>query len=175
MHPLWVGAELAVPSLTGIPDHPHSGSEQVGQHSWMLLLLKHRSNSPSLKAGQDDGDSLFCKAMRDQVRLWLGPQGFSLPGPGAVGQQGQCPWECEKWHRIPGLDREEQGLRPVGVLVQGPGAGGEDSTGPQGLFGPTSLCPRGHTNQRARQACIQGQSWYRGSCLGNHSTRPCKT
>lgn len=55
----------------------------------MLLLLEHRSNSPSLKAGQDDGDSLFCKAMRGQVRLRLGPQGFSLPGSGAVGQQRQ--------------------------------------------------------------------------------------
>lgn len=54
----------------------------------MLLPLKHRSNSPSLKAGQDNVDSLFCKAMREQVRLWLGPQGFSLPSPGAVGQQG---------------------------------------------------------------------------------------
>lgn len=53
----------------------------------MFLLLKHRSNSPSLKAGQDNVDSLSCKAMREQVRLWLGPQGFRLPGPGAVGQQ----------------------------------------------------------------------------------------
>lgn len=45
------------------------------------MLLEHISNSPSLKAGQEDGVSLFCKAMREKVRLWLGSQGFSQPIP----------------------------------------------------------------------------------------------
>lgn len=114
----------------------------------MLLLLEHRSNSPSLKAGQDDGDSLFCKAMRGQVRLWLGPQGFSLPGSGAVGQQRQSiAGHGGKWHKVPGLDRKEQGPRPVGVIVQGPGAGGEDDAGSQdqrGCSDPPASAP-GHT------------------------------
>lgn len=64
------------PGVGTEPDAPHPGGhpwpahiqgweveEVVSQNSCVLLLLEHRSNSPSLKATQEE-DSLFCKAMR---------------------------------------------------------------------------------------------------------------
>lgn len=88
-HPAWAQGRVPPPRLGPLAT-PHLGSEQkavVGQDFWVLLLLEYRSNSPSLKAGQEDGGSLFCKAMREQVRPWLGSQGFSLPAlrPGCPG------------------------------------------------------------------------------------------
>lgn len=66
-HPAWAQSQTLPPWLGPLAT-PHSASEQevAGQGSWVILLLKDRSNSPSLKAGQEDAGSLFCKAMRER-------------------------------------------------------------------------------------------------------------
>uniref|UniRef100_A0A8C0VL46 Large ribosomal subunit protein mL54 n=1 Tax=Cyanistes caeruleus TaxID=156563 RepID=A0A8C0VL46_CYACU len=51
----------------------------------------------------------------------------------------ECPWGWGKWDRVPGLDMEEQDLRPVRVLVPGKGVPKEALKGPEVCTDPTLL------------------------------------